>query len=266
MSDIILRGKEPGARIQEILQACLEEGDTLKVRQQDQATPPFQYYLMRHLNENVKLASNIEMNDEEITLVSGHGFVIGDYISIWEGGRHLQERVMNVVGDVITLPIPCDTNYTTNARIIRGSINMAIDASAGIEFKIKPITEDPIDIATIKISFQSGATVPDDGTFGGMAALTDGCYFRAINGMTYNLGNYRTNQDFIDKGAVVTYSDKAPAGTNGTRVYFDMRGVFGIVFRTGMTTGDELIFKLRGDLTDLNNMTVSLLGQGTLGE
>jgi hypothetical protein len=50
---IIYTAKEPAGRINQLLEHILEGGDTLKVRQQDQTTAPFQYYLMRHLDENI---------------------------------------------------------------------------------------------------------------------------------------------------------------------------------------------------------------------
>jgi hypothetical protein len=61
------------------------------------------------------------------------------------------------------------------ATVVRGTIDLAINGAAGIDFLFKPFNLDvPIDIESVVITFQSGAAVPDAGTFGGISALSNG--------------------------------------------------------------------------------------------
>jgi hypothetical protein len=253
--------------IYELLNGALEGGDTFKTRNQDQTTPPFQYYLMRHLNENVQLANPISVDDTTIDLVAGHGFVVGNYIVIWENSAFEQARVTNVAVNTITVEIPVANAFTTSAKVIRGTIDMNINGSGGVQFEFTPFQlQLPIDIETVMITMQSGANVPDDGKFGGIAQLTTGVYFRLENGQRTNLGNYRDNKSFRDRGATIEYTAKAPAGTNGTNILFDIKEALGVVLRVGEQDGDRIIGVLRDNLSTLAGMTVSLLGQYTLAE
>jgi hypothetical protein len=144
---------------------------------------------------------------------------------------------------------------------------MNINGTAGINFEFTPFQlSTPIDIETVVITMQSGANVPDDGKFGGIAALTNGVYFRLLNSQRVNLGNYRNNAHFRDRGATIDYNSKAPAGTNGTIITFDIKEALGVVLRVGEQAGDSLIGRLRDNLDTLAGMTVSLLGQYTEAE
>jgi hypothetical protein len=267
MAELIYTADTAEGKLLQLFEHILEDGDTVKVRGQDQTTSAFHYYLMRHLNEDIQLVSNVAMDDTTITVAAGHGIQVNDYIVIWENNVFEQARVTNVSGNVITIEIPVAAAYSANAKVIRGSINLNIDGSAGIDFEFKPFNlTTPIDIETVVITIQSGASVPDDGKFGGIAAITNGLFFRLVNSYRVNLGNYRTNKDFRDRGAEIEYTDKAPAGTNGTNIIFDIKETLGVVLRVGLTENERLFGRIRDNLSTLAGMTVSLLGQYTLGE
>lgn len=253
-------------KILQLIQHMLEQGDTLKVREQDQTTAPFQYYLMKELQTNITLTKAVEMDDTEINVSSGHGFTTDHHMVIWDGSAFEQVKVTNVNGNIITIEMPVANEFSLDSIIKRGTINMNIDGSSGVNFICGIRGNIPIDIETVMITIQSGIAVPDDGKFGGIAAITNGLYFRQVNGSRTNLGNYRMNKDFRDRGAAVEYTDKAPGGTNGTNIIFDLKDSFGIVIRLNPAINDCVFGRLRDDLSSLDGMTVSLLGQYTLGE
>lgn len=260
-----LNAKEPDGKLLEQFLKMIEDGNVLKVKDQDQTIAPFQYYLMKHLNDNVKLAKSIGIDDDIITLQALHGFSVGEYIAIWENDVFLQARVVNVNVNEIKIEVPSANNYTTAAKVVRGVIDAAVNGATPQEYKFQPFNlETPIDISSVVITIQSGSGVPDDGKFGGIAALTNGLYFRLENGRRANLGNYTTNKAFRDRGSVVEYTESAPAGTNGINIFFNIKSTFGIVIRT--FNEDRIIGLIRDNLTALDSLTISILGKRNRGE
>ena len=241
---------------------------------QDQTSPLFQYYLMQEQKTDITLTSPVSEDDTVISVSAGHGFTgaSGEVISIREGDLFEQAEVISVATNDITIDIPVAKNFTVAAEVYRGNINFNVDGSSTeVEFKytINANGITPIDVSKVIITMQHGANVPDDGKFGGLAALTNGLYFRKVDSTRINLGNYKINKDFIDLGAIVTYSDKAPAGTNGTNVVFDIKDVFGQVIRIDPREGDYLLGVVRDKIdaaAGMAGMTVSLLGSYTEGE
>ena len=117
---------------------------------------------------------------------------------------------------------------------------------------------------------QHGANVPDDGKFGGIAALTKGLFFKKENGTTFSFGNYIQNQDFKDIGGVVEYTTKAPAGTNATNIVYDIKSVFGQVIRIDPNIPDVICGIVRDDISlggvGMVKLTASFIGSFTEGE
>jgi hypothetical protein len=167
--------------------------------------------------------------------------------------------------------MPIASDFPDTASVIRGNINMNIDGDAvPTDFKFTfPGAQIPIDLSTIILTMQHGANVPDDGKFGGLGALTNGIYFRQVNGNRVNLGNYINNQAFKDVGASVEYTTKAPAGTNGTNIILGIESIFGQVIRLNPRDGDEFIGHVRDDIASaegMAKMTVAIIGSFTSGE
>jgi len=267
MANVVYTAVKPAGKILELFEHVLEQGDTLKVRNQDQTTQLFQYFLMRHLDENIKLASPVNIDDNTITLVAGHSFSAGEWVVIWENNYFEQVQVDDVNGNVITISIPVANPFTVNAKVVRGTTNMAIDASTEVDFLFKPLDCNiPIDIEGVVISIQSGNDVPDDGKFGGIAALTNGMYFRQMNGERVNLGWYKTNSDFKLRGGAVSYDQKAPGGTYGTNVILSIKDSYGVVIRICDKPSDHILCKLRDNMASLSGMFISIMGQFTLEE
>jgi hypothetical protein len=241
---------------------------------QDQTSPLFQNYLIQEQKTDIKLTSAVSVDDNVINVTAGHGFTAasGVMLNIREGNKSIQAEVIGVATNAITIDLKSDYAFSLSARVIRGNKNMNVDgSSADVEFKMTMCQEAtiPIDISKVIISMQHGANVPDDAKFGGLTALTNGVYFRKVNSSRINLGNYKNNKDFIDLGAVVTYSEKAPAGTNGTNIVFNIKDVFGQVIRIDPRVGEYLIGVVRDDIAaseGMAGMTCSIIGSLTEGE
>lgn len=263
---------DPEGKILELLQACTPDGDKIDVSIQDSTSNLFQYFLQTEVKKDITLTSDVVINDESINVSAGHGITVGDSLVLKTNSYFMQVSVKSVAINVIGLSSPTYLPFTqTDTTITRGSREMAVDGSGGdIEyvFTISGANVPPVDISTA-IIIMTHATAADDGKFGGMAELTNGVYFRKENTTPYNLGNYKNNQDFRLLNAVVEYTDKAPAGINGTNIKFFINGQenFGQVIR--MQYGDTLKAIIRDDLDGSGNLTsfkTSLIGSYTSGE
>ncbi len=123
----------------------------------------------------------------------------------------------------------------------------------------------PVDLSGFKVTMQHTAA-GDDGKFGGIAALTNGIYFRQVNGHRVNLGNYVCNKCFKDRGAYVDYTSKGPAGSESTEILFNIESLFRQAIRINPRNNEYFFGKIRDDLTGLDSFTISLIGSFTEGE
>lgn len=236
---------------------------------QDNSQPLFQYFLMQEIKTDILLTSPVAIDDFILNVSAGHGFIVGEFIVLWENNVFEQARVINVNVNQITIDIPSANAFSVNAKIIRGDISMDVNGSiTPIDFIFKPYnTVYLINICAAIITMQHGINVPDDGKFGGIPQLTNGLYFRQANGKRINLGSYKNNADFRQRGAKVDYSQKAPAGSYGTNIDFTLndRSRFGQVICIDPMDNDYIFARVRDNLTGLDDMNISLLGNIQIG-
>lgn len=241
---------------------------------QSQTNQLFQYLLLNELKTDITLTAPVAVDDDVINVSTGHGFtaVAGEHLVLRNGDAYLQVKVKSVAVNAITIEEPVDRAYPIlGTSIIRGSSFMNVNATlvAPVDFKFSfngdLVAKTPIDIQSVVLSFQS-ATVPDDGTFGGIEELANGLFFQKKNSININLGNYVNNQQFRDIGATIVYTDKAPSSEYATNIFIDIIRIFGQVIRLDPKAGDCLIGRVRDDGRDNTSFTVSLLGSFTSGE
>lgn len=244
----------------------------IDVNLQSQTSPFFQYFLIEEQKTDILLTGDVSVDDEIINVTPGHGFTgivaaPGEHIVIWENNQSLQVEVESVATNAITVSNPIARTFTTEgAKVIRGNSQLAVNASGGIDFqmRIQDFTI-PIDISKIILTmFHTPAG--DDGKFGGIAALAKGMWFRKENSELFNLGNYKKNQDFKNRGAVVTYPAKGPGGTESTDIVFDLEEIFGQVMRMDSRINDIFRGQGRDDMTGLDSLIISMIGSYTSGE
>jgi hypothetical protein len=239
----------------------------------DSTSPLFRYILIDEKKTDIALTSDISLNDTVINVSAGHGFTAaaGEIIVVWENNRFIQQEVVSVATNAITVSTPVTASYTVAGAIVfRGNNKMNIDGSSatGTPTDFKMTLTDftvPIDISKIILTMTHSAT-GDDGKFGGIAALTNGVYFRKENSIVYSLGNYQNNQDFKDTGGSVTYTQKGSGGTEATDIVFNVKEIFGQVLRFDARADDILIGHVRDKIDTLTKFTVSIIGSYTSGE
>jgi hypothetical protein len=235
---------------------------------QDQVTPPFQYYVMSEEKDDITLTAAVSKGDEVIAVSAGHGFTgTGEFMVIQEGDIFLQAKVKSVATNNITLESPSSSAFTTDAIVIRGLIDLNVDGSVTEkEFVFNKRGGIPIDIQYIHVTIWNASAAGDDGKFGDLAELTNGLLVRKEDGTDQSLGNYKSNSSFRDLGAQVDYNDKAGAGTYGVSICFRIKETYGVVLRFDPDTPDVFKVTVRDNLSTLNKLNISLMGQYTQGE
>ncbi len=222
---------------------------------QDQSTPIVDYFLTRKLGD-AELAVAVEFDDREITLVAGHGFVVGNMIEIDDGDKLLyQSRVLGVTGDVISVanPVCYPFAVTANVRRVTQDGNVVGSPAAPIIYSIKPPPGVEWDINILSVNMLDG-TVMDDATFGGIAGPINGVVYRVIDGDCNNIFTAVDNSCFIRHCDWAMYSDKAPAGQYGfnAKRYFNSQTGDGVSVRIGGADVAEFQAVIAADISGLN--------------
>lgn len=236
-----------------------ESNGGIPVNLQDQHSPIVGLYMGQPL-EDITLASDGAIGDRTITLTSGHSTAVGNYICLKENSRFFQGMVLNVATDVITLDSPLDYAFTTGASCHRMSIDMTVNGSVTPqEFQISPPAGTSWDVTKVVFHIEDSTTM-DDGTFGGINALTNGIVLQSRNGIYKNEFNIKRNGDF-SLFATKQYVDKPPSGTgyaiNATRTFAGQNET-GVTIR--LTEGDTLVLIVQDDLTGLDVFNIVVHG------
>lgn len=253
-----------------LYRAFLKSSDRFVVdnHAQDQTTSPFHYYLMREDKTDISLIDSVTIGGSTFIASSGHGFTAsGEYVSIFGNGLYTQSEVVAVDADTITILSPFANLFVPGATVIRGSIDMNVDADTTSQEFVFNYRDGiiPIDVQCIHVVLQHGSAA-DDSKFGDLAALTNGVAFRKENLTVANFGVYRSNQDFKEFGAVVNYTDKAGGGNHSTTAVFKVKDIYGVVVRFDPRTQEAFIGTTRDDLSTLVRFRIALMGQFTEGE
>jgi len=195
---------------------CDKDGNVIggDVYLQDQHTPIVNFFFKRLLGLTT-LSSNSTVNSNEITLTAGHGVVTGNYLSLLEGDRAYQGKVLNVATNVISLDSPLDYAYTIGAIVRNTTIDMNVNGGVTpIVFDIVPSSGNKWHIKELTFMIED-ADIMDTAKFGGISGLTKGIIVRRKDGYYYNMCNIKSNGDFSARGYDVQYYDKAPSGVYG---------------------------------------------------
>ena len=225
-------------------------------------------YFTRDTGITANVAVAITAGDRAITVDDDTGFVIGDFCQLRENGftEFTLLKILTVVADVITFNRPIDNDYTTAADLFVVSKNMAVDGSVTpVSFRLTPPTmgaESKWQITRILISL-THAQAGDDGKFGGGSALTRAVLLRSNrSGIARTATQWFTNGDMKADMFNVEYSDKAPAGLNGTSGRWTFTESGAVVELEGFD-GDfaEVLVQ---DAVDAGNTTFEIKAQGRI--
>lgn len=210
------------------------------------------------------LASDVSVGDTTLDVVSSVGFNIGDDIHLptGESTGEFFFRITNIVATTFTLDMSIIRNIDAGCpvEVISYSLNVVGSLTSPVIFNIAPPPGVIWQIARTLISITDSTTM-DDGTFGGISALTNGIVIRSLkNGIFNNQVNWKNNGDIALTMYDVTYTSKAPAGENGLRGRWTFtKGEY--VIELDGDTNDELQLLVQDDLSNLSSYGQKLQGR-----
>lgn len=222
-------------------------------------------YAKRDLATSTTLDVAASSGDTLINVVSTTGFSVGDLITIFDtnvierGHFHI---VAIDAGVSITLNRPLDNSFDIgdNIQHIEITMNQLGTLSSPISYKVQPPVSERWQITRILITMLDSSSM-DDGTFGGITALTNGVVIRLhINGQDQTITHWNSNADLKDDMFDVEYADRAPAGQFGLSGRWTFTRAEFIADLDG-ANGDYLEVLIQDDLTGLDDFEIKAQGR-----
>lgn len=245
----------------------VETNGGLAVNIQDQHSRMLDLDFIRALGATTTTAT-INPDERVLSLTDATGFVAGNVIGLFNvttGLFYFGEQIGAPSGNDITLDTPMDREFLSGSNVIRATRNLAVVGTPGapIIYQIGPVgVGTAIEVDTTRITgYIQDDTAMDDAKFGGISALLYGIVLRQNNGVMTNIWNAKTNgRVALLSASDLSYTDKAPAGSNGLR----FRNTFAGQEKHGVTVrldpGDTLELLVQDDLSGLE--VFNLMAQG----
>ncbi len=246
-------------------------GSEIDVNIQDQTTEAFFNRMCRALSGPYFLASNTVPDSYDIELVSAAGLLVGDDIGLFQNSSNPSSyfaKIKSISSNTITMDTPMDTVFDmvgNSPVLFELECDLAVDGSSTrAVFAAINDSDVPIDITRIILHMTDGTSM-DDGKFGGIAALTNGCVLRKkkTDGTFTNYFNVKTNGEISEICYDKSYDDKAPSGVYGfsARLTFGGQSKVGVVIR--LHKNEELQWLVQDNLTGLESFTIMAEGHFT---
>ncbi|MBW2635992.1 MAG: hypothetical protein JRC86_00450 [Deltaproteobacteria bacterium] len=248
--------------------AAIESNGAVAVNIQDQHTRALDLKFIQQVGAPTTVASNITVGDTTVSMTADPGFIAGRVVGIFTAtGDFYFAEVISSSGTgpyAVVLDTPVDFAFPSGSTVIAASHHLNVNGSLGSPeiFQVGPVggaTGVEIDITRIMGMITDSAAM-DDGKFGSLNALTNGCVLRQNNGAMTNIWNVKTNGDI---GLICfdgQYTEKAPAGENG----FRFRNTYGGQAKHGVTIrlepGDILELLVQDNLSTLSDFQIMAQG------
>ena len=246
--------------------ACVESNGGLAVNIQDQHTRAIDLKFIQGLATPTTLTVEAVEGDTTITVALTTGYVDGVSVGVFTAGGdfYFGQQVGAVAGNVVTLDTPIDITYPIGSTSLPASHHLNVSGTLATPeiFQVGPVgggTGVDIDITRVMGNITDGLAM-DDGKFGGINALTNGCVLRRNNGVITNIWNVKSNGEIGLLCFDGAYTEKAPAGENGYRFRNTYAGQskHGVTIR--LEPGDTLEVLIQDDLTGLTDF--QMMAQG----
>lgn len=228
---------------------------------QDQTTPLIIASMSKEVAATT-LAGIGAIDDLTINVTSSTGFVIGQYLSIFNiaANRFYLASVLGIASNIISLDTPLDFAFPVGSFVTVGDRNMNTDGSTTPVVYGLRNTEEAIgstfDITRIIISCLASSTI-DLSMFGNIAGgLANGIVLRKVDGVQRNIFNAKTNAEL--KNLMFDFEIQAAQGAqqdgfNG-RMTFAGQNKMGVTIR--IKPGEDLQLINPDNLTTLQALTI----------
>lgn len=84
----------------------------------DQTNPLFQYFLINEIKTDITLTAPVSINDTVVNVSSGHEFIVGEVLTIFENNRYIQMNVVSVATDAIAIAYPIANAFTVAGAVV----------------------------------------------------------------------------------------------------------------------------------------------------
>jgi len=242
--------------------------DEMDVNVQDQVTKSLSLRMSRIL-ATLTLAVDAIVGSRTVTMTAGHGLTAGDRIIMIETLDYCPSlfyaSVISVATNVITLDTLVTNAFTTSAIVYQYDPELNLDGSTTpIVVSLENPFECAVDITRFIFHITDG-TAMDDGTFGGLSALTYGVAMRKYTSAKENehLWNVKTNGEISEMCFDTRYDEKAPAGVYGftARLTYAGQSKHGVAIR--LQPGEAIQMIIQDDLTGLTSFRCKVQGHIT---
>lgn len=205
----------------------------------------------------VTTSNSVLQGGYDVDLVPGHGAVIGDIIESRTADNYVQAKIVNVVGDTITVNTPWSRDFPAGVQVLLGNPNMNVVGSKVTNriFRVAPSTVQKVHIQRVILTIHDNNAM-DFETFGGAAALASGCVFRTRNsdGTYTNHFNWADNGELINRSYDYDILTKQGGGLHAfvARSSWNGRDKRGVVISLDGSQLEQFEIVVQDDLTSLN--------------
>lgn len=242
-------------------------GNALDIHDADVHNYIVNKYLHQHTTTVTTLTADSAVDDYQISVASGVGFAVGDYLHINTTSEETTHpRITALSGttpDVFTLDRRLDVAHVIGDAITKSIVDMSTTAgtiAAPQEYWVGPVAGEVWHLERILFELTHG-TAGDLGLFGNLPALTNGVVLRVKrNGEYGTLTNWKQNSNIkVDMFDVQFDPRSGGGGSYGTTG----RGTFkntGAVLKLDGDTNDRLEVYIQDDITGLDSFTMKAQG------
>ena len=233
----------------------------------DATTPNFErinHFFDQSTGDTSTLNGTVLINTNILNLTDATGFIVGEFVSLFNGTTHLHgyRKILGVSGNTLTLDSPVDITLPDGSLVENVIFNMNVDGSVIPSiFEIQVPAGQEMDLTRLLVQMVDN-TEPDDSRFGGGAALTRGVHIRKNfnNGEEYEtLAIWRQNKDLKEDMFDVSYSSKAGGGNWGVSGRWTLTAAETTVALDG-SNNETLEAVIQDDLTGLIDFQIKVQG------
>jgi len=211
----------------------------------------------QHTATSTTLAVATAIGDTSITVVSSTGIVAGDYLQFVSASyiESTYTKVLSVVGNVININRPIGSIHPigeTIAKIIIDISNSAGSIVAPQSYKINPAPGQVWHIERLSLQMSHASAGYID-SFGGIAALTNGCIIRKYNsdGTYSTFTVWQSNADIFTDFTNIQFVDRAGGGTTYGTLGVGSFADIGVTVKLDGTLGEYLEILIQDNITAL---------------
>lgn len=214
------------------------------------------------------LAADALAGSSTIVLASAVGFAAGDELKIENG---IQEPVffliVTLVGTTATLDTPLSIDHLTGTPVTKIYTNIAQPGVTSAASVATPViygshvhTGTIVHITSMTVIITDNSAM-DFTTFGGIAALANGCVLSASRvGVPGSYTNWKSNSDMDTDAFPVRYQTKVGGGLYGLSAIYNIKSSTEAIIYLAGSAGDSFQIRIQDDLTALTSFRIKLQG------